>query len=232
MLLNCCTGGGRHAERVPRAGDEPPAHLLPAAGGRRAGGAGAHRRQQHDVRVEGQGLVLGRHRRRADRAPQVGRSLLGLGPGRAQGAWRSTFDRAGHLSLFSEALAAPAAAAGGRVWSYESPTPEFEAIKGHLSFYAEPFECSVDGERVQAQVGVAGWRAWIAAAAAASGWRGQGCRRGWAGSASSAREDQPAPASAARSPAAARQRTHASAAPPGAPLAGGRFLRRLDHVGR
>ncbi|KAK2007508.1 DUF427-domain-containing protein [Colletotrichum eremochloae] len=46
-----------------------------------------------------------------------------------------------------------------RIWSYESPTPGFEAIKGHLSFYAGPWNCYVDGEAVQSQPGdfYGGW---------------------------------------------------------------------------
>jgi hypothetical protein len=49
--------------------------------------------------------------------------------------------------------------ARARAWSYEHPTPEFEGIRGHLSFYAFPFECWVDGERVEAQPGsfYGGW---------------------------------------------------------------------------
>ncbi|EXF77548.1 hypothetical protein CFIO01_12164 [Colletotrichum fioriniae PJ7] len=46
-----------------------------------------------------------------------------------------------------------------RIWSYESPTPGFEAIKGYLSFYADPWNCFVDGEAVQPQPGdfYGGW---------------------------------------------------------------------------
>ncbi|EFQ26863.1 uncharacterized protein GLRG_02683 [Colletotrichum graminicola M1.001] len=46
-----------------------------------------------------------------------------------------------------------------RIWSYESPTPTFEAIKGHFSFYADPWDCFVDGEAVQPQPGdfYGGW---------------------------------------------------------------------------
>ncbi|ETN46200.1 uncharacterized protein HMPREF1541_00384 [Cyphellophora europaea CBS 101466] len=48
-----------------------------------------------------------------------------------------------------------------RIWSYEEPTPGFRAIKGYLSFYASgvPWECFVDGERVQPQDGdfYGGW---------------------------------------------------------------------------
>ncbi|CAJ2503664.1 Uu.00g110580.m01.CDS01 [Anthostomella pinea] len=46
-----------------------------------------------------------------------------------------------------------------RIWSYESPTKPFEAIKGHLSFYAGPWDCYVDGEKVEPQPGdfYGGW---------------------------------------------------------------------------
>jgi uncharacterized protein (DUF427 family) len=49
--------------------------------------------------------------------------------------------------------------ATARVWSYQQPTPGFEAIKGFYSFYASPFTCTVDGETVQAQPGdfYGGW---------------------------------------------------------------------------
>ena len=45
--------------------------------------------------------------------------------------------------------------AEGKVWSYESPTPSFKDVKGYLSFYAAgvPWECFVDGEKVQPQQG-------------------------------------------------------------------------------
>ena len=46
-----------------------------------------------------------------------------------------------------------------RIWSYEAPTPSFTSIKGHLSFYAGPWQCFVDSEQVQAQPGdfYGGW---------------------------------------------------------------------------
>ena len=42
-----------------------------------------------------------------------------------------------------------------KIWSYESPTPAFKAIKGYLSFYASgvPWECFVDDEKVAPQEG-------------------------------------------------------------------------------
>jgi uncharacterized protein (DUF427 family) len=45
-------------------------------------------------------------------------------------------------------------------WSYPDPVEAFEALRGHLSFYAHPFEaCFVDGERVDPQQGrfYGGW---------------------------------------------------------------------------
>lgn len=45
-------------------------------------------------------------------------------------------------------------------WSYARPTPGFEAIAGHLAFYAQKLdECWVDDERVQPNPGsfYGGW---------------------------------------------------------------------------
>ncbi|TWU74183.1 hypothetical protein ED733_001408 [Metarhizium rileyi] len=46
-----------------------------------------------------------------------------------------------------------------RIWSYDRPTSRFEPIRGYLSFYAEPWDCFVDGERVEPQPGdfYGGW---------------------------------------------------------------------------
>lgn len=48
-----------------------------------------------------------------------------------------------------------------KIWSYESPTPRFAAIKGYLCFYASgvPWRCFVDGEEVKPQDGdfYGGW---------------------------------------------------------------------------
>lgn len=46
-----------------------------------------------------------------------------------------------------------------RAWSYEDPTPGFQAIKGYVSFYAGPWDCFVDGEKVEPQPGdfYGGW---------------------------------------------------------------------------
>lgn len=47
----------------------------------------------------------------------------------------------------------------GRVWSYDNPSESFKGIKGCLSFYAGPWDCWVDGEKVEAQPGdfYGGW---------------------------------------------------------------------------
>ncbi len=45
-------------------------------------------------------------------------------------------------------------------WSYDSPSPRFAPIRGHLAFYPSRVDaCSVDGERVRAQDGdfYGGW---------------------------------------------------------------------------
>jgi len=46
-----------------------------------------------------------------------------------------------------------------RIWSYGSPTESFKGIKDYLSFYAGPWDCYVDGEKVEAQPGdfYGGW---------------------------------------------------------------------------
>ncbi|KAI8631740.1 hypothetical protein F5Y19DRAFT_402756 [Xylariaceae sp. FL1651] len=46
-----------------------------------------------------------------------------------------------------------------RIWSYENPTQPFTAIKGYLSFYAGPWDCFVDDEKVEPQPGdfYGGW---------------------------------------------------------------------------
>lgn len=40
-----------------------------------------------------------------------------------------------------------------RLWSYDSPTAGFKGLTGYLSFYAGPWDCYVDGERVEPQPG-------------------------------------------------------------------------------
>ena len=46
-----------------------------------------------------------------------------------------------------------------RIWSYDKPTKGFESIKGYLCFYAGPWDCFVNGERVEPQPGdfYGGW---------------------------------------------------------------------------
>ena len=46
-----------------------------------------------------------------------------------------------------------------RIWSYERPTPAFAAIKDYVSFYVQPWDCFVDGEKVEPQPGdfYGGW---------------------------------------------------------------------------
>jgi uncharacterized protein (DUF427 family) len=44
-------------------------------------------------------------------------------------------------------------------WSYETPSPGFEAITGYLTFYPSRLACAIDGEPVRAQEGgfYGGW---------------------------------------------------------------------------
>lgn len=53
----------------------------------------------------------------------------------------------------------PSQTVADRIWSYERPTPGFEPIKDYLSFYAGPWDCFVDGEKVEPQPGdfYGGW---------------------------------------------------------------------------
>lgn len=46
-----------------------------------------------------------------------------------------------------------------RIWCYSEPTPGFKHIKDYLSFYAGPWDCYVDGEKVEPQPGdfYGGW---------------------------------------------------------------------------
>jgi uncharacterized protein (DUF427 family) len=50
-------------------------------------------------------------------------------------------------------VATPDGIINSRCWTYFNPTDRFKPIKGFISFYAEPFECFVDGERVIPQPG-------------------------------------------------------------------------------
>ncbi|EQL01080.1 hypothetical protein G6O67_005223 [Ophiocordyceps sinensis] len=66
----------------------------------------------------------------------------------------------GAATYWQVALGDGKAVVTDRVWSYEEPTADFEPLRGHLSFYAgPPWECFVDGERVEAQPGdfYGGW---------------------------------------------------------------------------
>src|SRR5262245_54694092 len=50
--------------------------------------------------------------------------------------------------------------ANDAAWSYPHPNPDFAALQDHIAFYASKMdECTVDGERVQAQAGdfYGGW---------------------------------------------------------------------------
>jgi uncharacterized protein (DUF427 family) len=44
-------------------------------------------------------------------------------------------------------------------WSYDDPTPEFAGIRGHLACYPHRLDCTVAGERVEANAGdfYGGW---------------------------------------------------------------------------
>ncbi|KAL6690702.1 hypothetical protein J3F84DRAFT_180443 [Trichoderma pleuroticola] len=56
-------------------------------------------------------------------------------------------------------IALPDGTVANRIWSYNSPTSGFASIRGYLSFYAGPWDCFVDGERVEPQPGdfYGGW---------------------------------------------------------------------------
>ncbi len=53
----------------------------------------------------------------------------------------------------------PEARADQAAWTYLDPTPAFEAIRGHVAFYAQQLECFMDDERVVANAGTfyGGW---------------------------------------------------------------------------
>jgi hypothetical protein len=65
----------------------------------------------------------------------------------------------GVAQYWDVALPSPGRAVARRVWSYPQPTPAFAPIAGHFAFYADPFECFVDGERAAPQPGgfYGGW---------------------------------------------------------------------------
>lgn len=62
--------------------------------------------------------------------------------------------RASYFDVVVDGVVAEAAA-----WTYRKPVPRFEAIRGHLAFYAQRLECSVDGEAVRGNEGTfyGGW---------------------------------------------------------------------------
>lgn len=51
------------------------------------------------------------------------------------------------------------ARADAAAWTYPSPTPAFETVRGHLAFYAQHLDCFVDGEHVTGNEGTfyGGW---------------------------------------------------------------------------
>lgn len=53
----------------------------------------------------------------------------------------------------------PAETVKNRIWSYGDPTDRFRGIKDYLCFYAGPWDCFVDGEKVEPQPGdfYGGW---------------------------------------------------------------------------
>jgi uncharacterized protein (DUF427 family) len=65
-----------------------------------------------------------------------------------------------------------------RIWSYDSPTEGFKGIKGFLSFYAGPWECFVDGEKVEAQPGDF-YGGWMTSDIERSSVKGAPGTRGW-----------------------------------------------------
>jgi hypothetical protein len=73
----------------------------------------------------------------------------------------------GRASYFNVMLPTSSAAEMGisrRVWAYLNPTESFKPIAGYYSFYASPFDCYVDDEKVEAQPGnfYGGWKtSWI-----------------------------------------------------------------------
>ncbi|KAG8874169.1 hypothetical protein FRB97_006097 [Tulasnella sp. 331] len=71
---------------------------------------------------------------------------------------RQTFcEWKGVASYYDFSAASPSVKS--RIWTYKNPTEKFMNIKDHLSFYASPWKCFVDGELVAAQPGdfYGGW---------------------------------------------------------------------------
>jgi len=71
-----------------------------------------------------------------------------------RGSWCEWKGRAAYWTVDTGDAVAEAAA-----WSYPEPTPAFAAIAGHLAFYPQLVECSVDGEAVSPNEGgfYGGW---------------------------------------------------------------------------
>ncbi|KAL2121780.1 hypothetical protein VTJ04DRAFT_2235 [Mycothermus thermophilus] len=74
---------------------------------------------------------------------------------------RSTFSEF-HGAATYYAIMSPISASeiiSNRIWSYNEPPKEYEALKGLLAFYVGPWECYVDNERAQAPPGdyYGGW---------------------------------------------------------------------------
>ena len=65
----------------------------------------------------------------------------------------------GTASYYAVQDPSTASVIANRIWSYEDPTEPFEAIRGYVSFYAGPWDCFVDGEKVVPQPGdfYGGW---------------------------------------------------------------------------
>ena len=119
-------------------------------------------RRHYILRVEGGGHLLGCDDAwRADSQAQVSASMAWRGCAvqggtGMQGVRRLPGQPPSQVVAQSKLPRARCPAHGlmhRRVWSYERPTERFEPIAGYFSFYAIPFECWVDEERVQAQVG-------------------------------------------------------------------------------
>jgi hypothetical protein len=74
---------------------------------------------------------------------------------------RSTFSEF-HGAATYYAIMSPISAAeiiNNRIWSYNEPPKEYDAIKGYLAFYVGPWECYVDNERAHPPPGdyYGGW---------------------------------------------------------------------------
>ena len=73
---------------------------------------------------------------------------------------RSSFcEWKGNATYYSIRNPSTGAEVKDRLWSYENPTSGFIDIKGYVSFYAGPWNCYVDDEKVEPQPGdfYGGW---------------------------------------------------------------------------